>query len=58
MSWTVTLEVDSNLRPTELAVMVNIFPGVNDCRVVESKNNKLTPPDGGEEREYERSSIV
>lgn len=45
MSWTVTLEVDSELRPTELAIMVNMFPGVNDCRITDSKNNNLELPE-------------
>jgi hypothetical protein len=43
MSWTIMLEVDSELKPTELAIMVNMFPGVNDCRVEDSqKNNPQT----------------
>ena len=37
MSWLVTLEVDSELKPTELAILVNMLPGVNDCRVAETK---------------------
>lgn len=34
--WTVVLEVKSHLKPTELAMMVNMFPGVIDARVVDS----------------------
>lgn len=37
MSWRVTLEVETTLRPTELAIMVNMFPGVNDVRVDSSE---------------------
>jgi hypothetical protein len=39
--WTVTLEVSSHLRPTELAIMVHMFPSVEDVRVVNSKRRKL-----------------
>lgn len=34
--WIVMLEVESHLKPTELAMMVNMFPGVVDCRVADS----------------------
>lgn len=39
MSYTVMLEVISNLKPTELAIMVNMFPGVIDTRVADSHLN-------------------
>lgn len=31
--WKVLLEVDSLLKPTELAVYVNMIPGVKDARI-------------------------
>lgn len=37
MIWRVTLEVETTLRPTDLAVMVNMFPGVIDARVDSSE---------------------
>lgn len=37
------LEVDSELKPTQLAIMVNMFPGVNDCRVADVALNKTLP---------------
>lgn len=41
MSWVVILEINSELRPTELAIMVGMFPGVNDVRVVKGTNEQL-----------------
>lgn len=37
MSYHVTLQIDSELKPTELAIMVNMFPGVNDCYIAASE---------------------
>lgn len=43
MSWTVMLEVDSELKPTQLAIMVNLLVGVNDCLVADVTLNETLP---------------
>jgi hypothetical protein len=39
--WTVTLEVQSHLKPTELAIVVHMLDGVEDVLITGSRNNRL-----------------
>lgn len=48
MIWRVALEIETTMRPTGLATMVNMFPGVNDARVHSSElvaRDKPTNPE-------------